>query len=223
LGIEAYCWWRDDLDRRLDGNSSIKWSYPEILKATDLLQALMTGFLGEEEERRRSAIRAYMTAQYEDDQELKFKQTELRSSMTELFVDLPMRESAVELVDTDEVHLARNLHRTNATRLAYYPTGHSSHGDVYPNSAEYFINACTKGQLSRIVLEGAPGQGKSTVTQYICQVMRMKILGKDDELGHIPKQYKNTKVQLPFRVDLRDLAKWISGVDPFQSKPLELE
>jgi hypothetical protein len=36
LGIEAYCWWRDDLDRRVDGNSSVKLSYPDIMKATDL-------------------------------------------------------------------------------------------------------------------------------------------------------------------------------------------
>jgi hypothetical protein len=41
LGMEAYCWWRDDLDRRVDGNYSVKWSYPEILKATDLLEALI--------------------------------------------------------------------------------------------------------------------------------------------------------------------------------------
>ena len=56
LGIDAYCWWRDDVDRRLDGSSSVKWSYPEVLKATDLLETLVSGRLGEEEERRRSAI-----------------------------------------------------------------------------------------------------------------------------------------------------------------------
>jgi hypothetical protein len=72
LGTEAYCWWRDDLDRRLDAHASIKWSYPDLLKATDLLAALVSGRLGEDEDRRRSAIRAYLTAQYEDDQELKF-------------------------------------------------------------------------------------------------------------------------------------------------------
>jgi hypothetical protein len=90
LGIESYCWWRDDLDRRLDANSNVKWSYPEVLKATDLLEALVSGMLGESEERRRAAVRAYMTAQYDDDEELKFKQVELRSTMTSLFVDLPM-------------------------------------------------------------------------------------------------------------------------------------
>jgi hypothetical protein len=86
LDVESYCWWRDDLDRRLDANSSIKWSYPEVLKATDLLEALVSGMLGEDEERRRAAIRAYMTAQYEDDEELKFKQVELRSTMTSLLL-----------------------------------------------------------------------------------------------------------------------------------------
>jgi hypothetical protein len=94
LGVDSYCWWRDDLDRRLDSSPSIKWSFPEVLKATDVLGALVKGLLGEEPERRQAALRAYLTTQYDDDKELKFKQTELRSTMTDLFVDLPMQPSA---------------------------------------------------------------------------------------------------------------------------------
>jgi hypothetical protein len=30
LGLPAFCWWRDDLDRRVDTNADIKWSYPEM-------------------------------------------------------------------------------------------------------------------------------------------------------------------------------------------------
>jgi hypothetical protein len=48
LGIPSYCWWRDDLDRRVDTQANIKWSYPEIIRGTDLLQALLEGTLGEE-------------------------------------------------------------------------------------------------------------------------------------------------------------------------------
>src|SRR5947199_146229 len=85
-GREAYCWRRGDLDRRMDMNAAPKSSYPEILKATELLEKLIACQLGEDEERRRSAVRAYLVDQYNDDRELKFKQTELRSTMTALFV-----------------------------------------------------------------------------------------------------------------------------------------
>lgn len=39
LDITVHCWWRDDIERRIDSLPAIKWSFPEILKATDLLGA----------------------------------------------------------------------------------------------------------------------------------------------------------------------------------------
>lgn len=215
FGVEAYCWWRDDLDRRMDGNASVKWSYPDILKATDLLGALVYGSLGEDEERRRSAVRAYITDQYEDDQELKFKQTDLRSSMTELFVDLPMSES-LSGIDEDTQVVARGG-----------PPVFGSHNHLFFYrekllAAEYILKPPAGHISARILLEGAPGQGKSTVTQYVCQLLRMQLLDKHDDLGRVADRHRNFRARIPFKVDLRDLAKWLSGVDPFQPKPVEL-
>ena len=62
--VPAYCWWRDDLDRRVDANSSIKWSFPDILRGSDLLQFLYQGRFGGDESRRLAAIRAYLAHQY---------------------------------------------------------------------------------------------------------------------------------------------------------------
>jgi hypothetical protein len=219
LEIESYCWWRDDLDRRLDAHSSVKWSYPEVLKATDLLEALISGMLGEDEERRRAAIRAYMTAQYEDDEELKFKQVELRSTMTSLFVDLPMTVTR----ETND-RLTPNEFRSRIMRrhARYYLDGYYYVGSRHEKSAEFFLNAASESALSRVVLEGAPGQGKSTITQYVCQVMRMQLLGKETAIQALPKEHRGSRVRIPFRVDLRDLAKWLVGTDPFQSKAVKV-
>ncbi|RUU16109.1 NACHT domain-containing protein [Mesorhizobium sp. M7A.T.Ca.TU.009.01.3.2] len=222
VGVDAYCWWRDDLDRRLDGVSSIKWSYPDILKATDLLEKLVAGQLGEDEERRRSAIRAYLVGQYEDDQELKFKQTDLRSTMADLFVDLSMRptsefaEGSRLLASGHRVISYRQLALANREVMVDYDSGGV-------DAAEYLTKTPKHSNLSRVILEGAPGQGKSTVTQFVCQILRMQLLGKQSELQALPLRYRNTQARIPFRVDLRDLAKWIAGVDPFQSKPHPLD
>ena len=217
LGIEAYCWWRDDLDRRLDAASTIKWSYPEILKATDLLEVLVRGQLGDEEERRRNAIRAYLTAQYDDDLELKFKQTDLRSTMTDLFVDLPMSENPL---DNQEEFLS--IHR--APRQSYRnKTNYSWYQRNARHAAEFILEARPYHRYSRILLEGAPGQGKSTVTQYVCQVLRMLMLDKREELNKLGKPLGAFMARLPLRVDLRDLAKWLGGTDPFQSKMVPLD
>lgn len=214
LGVEAYCWWRDDLDRRLDAASSVKWSYPEVLKATDLLEVLVRGQLGEEEDRRRNAIRAYLTDQYYEDLELKFKQTDLRSKMTDLFVDLPMSETVFDGQD-DIPNIRRapdRFYRNGAIQAWYYrDTRHA---------ADFLLSSGPR-RVSRVLLEGAPGQGKSTVTQYVCQVMRMLMLDKRAELAALSTP--NLTARLPFRVDLRDLAKWLGGTDPFQPKVTPLD
>jgi hypothetical protein len=41
VSIEAQCWWRDDLDRRLDLNYDLKLRYPSLLSGTDLLRLVL--------------------------------------------------------------------------------------------------------------------------------------------------------------------------------------
>ena len=72
---------------------------------------------------------------------------------------------------------------------------------------------------TRVVVEGAPGQGKSTITQYICQVHRLKLLGKLQEVSTLKKVYRYSPVRIPFRIDLRDFAAWLSGRNPFSADP----
>lgn len=62
--IPAYCWWRDDINRRLDNSWSIKWSYPEILTGQDIIRFIIEKGLTEDAERRASAIRAFLRDQY---------------------------------------------------------------------------------------------------------------------------------------------------------------
>ncbi|MFD2498437.1 NACHT domain-containing protein [Rhizorhabdus histidinilytica] len=77
--------------------------------------------------------------------------------------------------------------------------------------------------FENVVLEGAPGQGKSTITQFLCQALRMALLGKSQDLAAIQQGLRPSQLRIPFRVDLRDLAKWISGIDPFHAKQRALD
>src|SRR5262249_39415957 len=67
----------------------------------------------------------------------------------------------------------------------------------------------------RVVVEGAPGQGKSTIAQYVCQVHRMRLLQEVDALNAISSNHSESPVRLPIKVDLRDFATWMSKKDPF--------
>jgi hypothetical protein len=56
--IDAHCWWRDDIARRLDGLTELRWSYPEIVRATDLLPLLIEKLGDPDSKRRANVVRA---------------------------------------------------------------------------------------------------------------------------------------------------------------------
>ena len=37
LSVPAQCWWRDDIERRLDDAWDIKWAFPEVLRNQDFI------------------------------------------------------------------------------------------------------------------------------------------------------------------------------------------
>src|SRR5207244_5248371 len=68
------------------------------------------------------------------------------------------------------------------------------------------------------VIEGAPGQGKSTISQYICQIHRSRILNEGVGDPRIPESHRNNPVRLPFKIDCRDFALWLNRKNPFSAE-----
>lgn len=64
--------------------------------------------------------------------------------------------------------------------------------------------------IRRVVFVGGPGQGKSTLGQFISQVHRARLLGKLHELGEGLEYLENCIPRIPFRVILKDFANWIN-------------
>ena len=60
FGIPTYCWWRDDIAARININADIKWSFPEILRGTDVLQLLVEGSWKDKAASRDQALRSYI-------------------------------------------------------------------------------------------------------------------------------------------------------------------
>lgn len=97
MGIPSQVWWRDDLDRRLDNATDIKWSYPEICSAADILGFLIKRKDSDDEPNSSSAVTSYVAKQYISDRDVKFKQVELTRRLTDLFVDLPIAKRKLGL------------------------------------------------------------------------------------------------------------------------------
>ena len=219
--IPTYVWWRDDLNARMDNASDIKWSYPEICRGTDMLQFLLSRPNQTTNLESTQAITAYMGKQHGDDRDVKFKQVELKWRITDLFVDIPIghkgiyrkrREEHRKGSETSEFE--QYLDQLNVDEDYEFDDDNLSEQDRL--ATRFLLNIPFLKGVSRFVLEGAPGQGKSTVTQYLCQVNRLKLLPhRRSELSAVADEHKSATTRTPFRIDLRDFAAWVSGRHPY--------
>jgi hypothetical protein len=238
LGIPSRCWWRDDLNRKLDDAWNLKWSYPELMTGPDLIRSIIESGLSEDKERRSSAIKTFVLEQFNVDQVVKFKQVDLQNRLLDLFIDVPAlppqnTETGKKAFKYRQVYdyISYTLDNRGGTTFDEYPSAYFHERNRVVGSATLLLHPLIQKETPWIVLEGAPGQGKSTITQYLCQVHRMRLLGSEEVKKYLPEAYKesegleiipehhlNSHVCLPFRIDLRDLASWLSGYNPFSSE-----
>ncbi len=223
FGISSQVWWRDDLDRRLENFPNIKLSYPEILKATDILPMLIQCNSDSGITKVARALKSYMAIQYDKDKDVKFKQVNLKRNLTNMFVDLPIGYKQTMFLqwifhilnDEEPDEIFAYIHQFDIDE--YYEIQQDSLSEHTLLAGSFLANMPAGKGVSRFVVEGAPGQGKSTVTQFICQVNRVRFLDKKDELSEISEAHKNGIARTPFRLDMRDYAAWVSNRDPFSN------
>lgn len=197
----ATVWWRNDVNRRLDDAWNIKWSYPQVMSGPDVMRSLIENGMGEHKERRMDAIKSFLLDQYLAEEEVKFKQIHLQNKLLDLFIDVPIEGG----IPNNWMISGRGS--GGAMRMRVYDEDPT---DVPIGAATAILTGRAHRFHSSIVLEGAPGQGKSTITQYIAQVYRMRLLHKDDELLKIEKGHRGGRMRLPIKVDLRDFATWLA-------------
>ena len=226
LPISAQCWWRDDICRRLDDAREVKFSFPEALLGTDVIRMMAEG-ADARGSHREPAVRAFLQDQYDRDKELRFNQIELQSEILDLFIDVPVelsvyadrayakesrRTSANDTVADVLTRVAAELPEKDIDNLERLSNGMLFLGPRR-GAASFLLHTIAQNSELPFVIEGAPGQGKSTIAQYVCQIHRYKILGKDDD--RIDSSHAKAPVRLPFRIECRDLAAWFGGDWPF--------
>jgi hypothetical protein len=156
-------------------------------------------------------LRAYLGDRYAAEDSVQFQQVDLRGpSVDSMFVDVPIGcrrdgSSVAKLLtriaqaapgDTRELEEASGLIVTGATQALLHPdwAGHA-------------------------VLVGGPGQGKSTVLQYVCQFYRAARLGESGyTAGQVGLSRAGTTFRFPIRIDLRKYAQWASTTSSARKK-----
>ncbi len=210
ITIPSLCWWRDDLSRIIEKDPTFKWSFPEIINGQDMLNSILFTHLNESRERRERIITSYLADQYTIDNEVKFKQIDLQNKLFDLYTDIPIHIKEINQKN-------RNLRPI----IDIFDRAYTIIDDDYlieqstVNAAAFLFNPKVQEKLNKILIEGGPGQGKSTVTQFVCQVHRAKLLNKQDDLYTLPENIRNSQIKLPIKIDLRHLAMWIDKKNPY--------
>lgn len=197
-GVEMTCWWAADLDARVDAAPwEIKAAYVDMLAGTDALIALLRSeTLQSSEEHQREILKSFVGKHWERDKRVKFRQVDLASDLiARLFVDIGAIPQQPPL---------NNQFRNVA---------------LVPGVARHLMDSKRPRNLT--LLEGIPGQGKSTVAQYVCQVYRAAFIGREklESSGEAVPPDEVKEFRVPIRLDLTDYADWIEGSDPFSGDP----
>lgn len=181
------CIWREALNPWVDNApTETKWAYAEMLAGWDLVRYLVAEHVGAAKDKGlRDLIRKVAAAQWEDDKRVKFSQSDIdRERVVDLFVD----------VTADRVHTITPKPRQTAAPA------------TVGGAADHLLRSPTPFTLVR----GAPGQGKSTLSQYVCQAHRSSFVPEAERPKSLPKL---DKPRFPIRLDLSDYALWLSGAD----------
>lgn len=219
IKVPSICWWREDLSRILEEDPIFKWSFPEILNGQDIINSTLFSLLNENKERRKNVIRAYLTDQYDMDNEVKFKQVDLQNRLYDLFIDVPIRAKNIEgkpfsFKKTLDIIGFKNNYRKVINSHNYNFVDVEAEGNVI-GAAKFLLDSIVQEKIGKILLEGGPGQGKSTISQYLCQVHRSRLLNKVKDLELLPEEIKNSPIRLPFKIDLRHVSSWIENKNPY--------
>lgn len=181
------CIWREALNPWVDNApTETKWSYADMLAGWDLVRYLVAEHVGDGKDKaHRDLIRKVVAAQWEDDNRVKFSQSDVdREKVVDLFVD----------VTADRIHTATDKH------LQAQSPG------TLGGAAAYLLRAPAPFTLIR----GAPGQGKSTLSQYVCQAHRRSFVPEAERPDSLPGL---DQPRFPIRLDLSDYALWLGGSD----------
>jgi hypothetical protein len=187
-GIEMACLWREAIDAMVDPSDDIKWTYADMLAGWDLIRYLIDEhFQSKRDGGLRELVRKVAAAQWDEDERVKFSQVDVdRERVADLFVDV-----TAERIWAPE----------RATE--FLPTSADLGG-----AASYLLRASVPFTLVR----GAPGQGKSTLSQYVCQAHRAAFIPESERPANLPTV---TEPRFPLRFDLGEYAVWLRGVDVF--------
>lgn len=204
IPVASSVWWRDDLDARLVNAWDVVFKF-SLFTGPDAVRACLEKLYGQAGrdggEAASRAFLKYCAVEYGQGASMGFKQAGLgEARLFNMFVDAPV--------------LPRNdapMRLWHAFLDDFVPQGGPlGESQRYVAGTEGAAHRFLSGEILRysrvFVVEGAPGQGKSTLAQYMCQVNRAKLLCDSESLTAVPQTIRALPARAPVRIECRRFA-----------------
>jgi hypothetical protein len=166
----------------------VKWAYADMLAGWDLVRYLIAeDSVAKHETRLRSLLRKVAAVQWAADERVKFSQVDIdREKVADLFVDV--RADRIKQVGQD-IQI----------------------GESVKGAAAHLLDPLSvKRSGAYTLVRGAPGQGKSTLSQFVAQAHCRAFIPERLQSANLPVV---DDPLFPIRLDLSDYARWVGGVD----------
>ena len=197
----ADIWWHEAITAHLDLFPQLWHVFPEVFPGRTL--PLLGQALTPNTEGLANRFGIALSTQYNRDRNVKFRQVELEHNLFGLFVDLPVRVPP----PSDDHHSSLSTRSSHGLLGNQETLLHRTDSMSQPSTGLELLLQ-DRPSSARILLEGGPGQGKSTITQMAAQLYRARLLERSEPCpARLPRM---TKPRFPFRIELRSLADWFS-------------
>ncbi|WP_243842152.1 HNH endonuclease [Microbacterium hydrocarbonoxydans] len=155
----------------------------------------------------RDALNAYVGDRYAAENTVQFHQVDLRGpSVDSMFVDVPV---GCRRDGSPVAALVEDIAKTSPGDTGALE---STTGLAVVGATQALLDPRWTGHA---VIVGGPGQGKSTLLQFLCQYFRARRLGEDAYTGQRTDLARaGSPARFPIRVELRKYVKWALDTPP---------
>ena len=192
----------DEICGLLDANPGIRRAYREYITSGDVLDYLLEG-IESEQAYLGDVIKSYCFNLLDKDEKHAVlddagDSEDKRVKLQDVFIDINVRPVSKKNEDEDE-NSSMMWNEMAVTRQKDY------------SALTYLLD----DSIPNIVLVGGPGEGKSTLTQFVSQIHRARITKQSAQFFEnynesYVQEIEKSRVRIPFRIVLKDYAQWFS-------------
>ena len=192
-----HVWGAEEICRFLDAYPKVRQAYAHLLVSGDIIARLL-GMIEGKEADLDELVKLYCQGCFTHEQYAALDDAgdveDRRVELQRIFIDIDVKPSTLYNSPRMSKRLPKWLKQ-------------ASEDDKRVSALSYLLDDSARG----LVLVGGPGEGKSTLVQYVAQIHRARIIGKAGELFENTEEFEKCMHRIPFIILLREYAQWVAS------------